>query len=79
MYVSLVDYATVNFDLTILYTDVVEENLKKNKLDLFIDQQLNSQVRVQKKSFFRQNNISRERHLRQNLPKRRADNDAREN
>ncbi|CAH3018175.1 unnamed protein product [Porites evermanni] len=44
--VSLVlvgDYATVNFDLTILYTDVVEENLKKNKLDLFIDQQLNSQ------------------------------------
>ena len=46
MYVSLVDYATVNFDLTILYTDVVEEN--KKKLASFIGQQLNSQVRVQK-------------------------------
>lgn len=43
--VSLVlvgDYATVNFDLTILYTDVVEENLNNNKIDLFIGQQLNS-------------------------------------
>ena len=56
MYVSLVDYATVNFDLTILYTDVVKENLKK--LDSFIGQQLNSKVRVQKKSFFRQNNTA---------------------
>lgn len=49
MHISLVDYATVNFDLTILYTDVVQENL--NKLDSFIGQQLNSKVRVQKKSF----------------------------
>lgn len=51
MYVSLVDYATVNFDLTILYTDVVEENLNNNKIDLFIGQQLNSKVRVQKNQF----------------------------
>ena len=62
-----------------LYTDVVEENLNNNKIDLFIGQQLNSKVRVQKKSIFRQNNTSRERCFRQNLPKRRADNDAREN
>lgn len=32
-----------------LYTDVVEENLNKSKLDIFIGQQLNSKVRVQKK------------------------------
>ena len=44
LYAWFVDYATVNFDLIILYTDVVKEH--KNKLPLFIGQQLNSKVRA---------------------------------
>lgn len=40
--VVVADYATVNFDLIILYTDVVKEHVNEKKLPLFIDQQLNS-------------------------------------
>ena len=46
LYASFVDYATVNFDLIILYTDVVKEHVNEKKLPLFIDQQLNSKVRA---------------------------------
>lgn len=44
LYASFVDYAIVNFDLIILFTDVVKEH--KDKLHLFVDQQLNSKVRA---------------------------------
>ena len=74
MYVSLVDYATVNFNLTILLnTDVVEENL--HKLGLFIGQQLNSQVRVQKNHFLDKITFPENGAFAKIFP----DNDAREN
>ena len=44
LYAWFVDYATVNFDLIILFTDVVKEHQKK--LPSFIAQQLNSKVRA---------------------------------